>query len=269
MKKYLFLSTVIILFLFSCKKSGDGTSNTLMIGEVISNGYLETEYQYSLDKKLIRNNQYGVVASQPKLSLYVLYEYGPDDQISKRKIFSSNDTLNNWYVLSHDNAGRLTRMDWYLLGATVYEYRIYEYDQQNRMIKYTVKNGANNATKSYMEYTYDDQGRLDLQKNYTWYTDRFKLTQEIDYVPAGKNVYKHWQQFMTYAGDLQVTELTSESVHTLSYDEDGKVTADFTETATGRQYNNDGYLVKQTLTRVYVKPANPGNVKNLEYTYVQ
>src|SRR5688572_17525356 len=111
MKKYFFLSTVAILFLFSCKKSGDGASNTLMIGEVISNGYLENEYQYSLDKKLIRINQYSVVASQAKLGLYMLYEYGPDNQISKRKIFTANDTLNNWYVLSHDNAGRLTRMD--------------------------------------------------------------------------------------------------------------------------------------------------------------
>lgn len=268
MKKYLLLSTVAILFLFSCKKSGDGASNTLMIAEVISNGYLETEYQYSLDKNLVRYNQYGVVASQPKLSLYAVYEYGPDDQISKRKIFTANDTLNNWYVLSHDNAGRLTRMDWYWLG-TLHEYRIYEYDQQNRMIKYTVKNGANNATKSYIEYTYDDQGRLDLQKLYAWDTDKFRMTQEIDYVPAGKNVYKHWQKFMTYPGDLQVAELTSESMHVLNYDENGKVTTDYTETGTDRQYNGAGYLVKQTVNRVYVKPANPGTVKNLEYTYVQ
>jgi hypothetical protein len=210
-----------------------------------------------------------VVASQPKLSLYVLYEYGPDDQISKRKIFTPNDTLNNWFVLSHDNAGRLTRMDWYLFSNTPYEYRIYEYDQQNRMSKYTVKNGANNATKTYVEYTYDDQGRLDFQKHSAWDTDKFKLTQEVDYVPAGKNVYKHWQKFMTYAGDLQVTELTSESVHTLLYDDNGKVTTDWTETATGRQYNGAGYLVKQTLTKVYTKPANPGGVRNLEYSYVQ
>ena len=122
-----------------------------MIAEVISNGYLENEYQDSLDKKLVRYNQFIVVASQPKLNLYVVYEYGPDDQINKRKIFTPNDTLNNWYVLSHDNAGRLTRMDWYATGATLYEYRLYEYDQQDRMAKYTVKNGANNSTKSYME----------------------------------------------------------------------------------------------------------------------
>ena len=202
MKKYFFLPVVALLFLFSCKKSGDGASNTFMIGEVLTNGYLESEYQYALDKKLVRYNQYNVVASQAKLGLYVLYEYGPDDQISKRKIFTSNDTLNNWYVLSHDNAGRLTRMDWYAFGATVTEYRIYEYDQQNRMSKYTVKNGANNATKGYVEYTYDDQGRLDLQKHYSWDTDKFKLTQEVDYVPAGKNVYNHWQKFMTYAVGL-------------------------------------------------------------------
>ena len=269
MKKYFFLPVVAILFFFSCKKSGDGASNTFMIGEVLTNGYLESEYQYALDKKLVRYNQYNVVASQAKLGLYVLYEYGPDDQISKRKIFSSNDTLNNWYVLSHDNAGRLTRMDWYAFGATVTEYRIYEYDQQNRMSKYTVKNGANNATKGYVEYTYDDQGRLDLQKHYSWDTDKFKLTQEVDYVPAGKNVYNHWQKFMTYAGDLQVAQLTSESTHVLYYDDNGKVTTDYTTTATGRQYNGAGYLVRQTLTRVYIKPANPGNVANMEYTYVQ
>jgi hypothetical protein len=269
MKKYLFLPTIAILFLISCKKGGDGSSNTLMLAEVYSNGYLENEYQFSLDKLLIRHNQYTVVASQPKLVSYVLFEYGPDDQISKRKIFTANDTLNNWHVLSHDNAGLLTRMDWYLVAGTVTEYRIFEYDQQNRMTKYTIKNGGTNATKSYVEYTYDDQGRLDYQKHYSWDTDKFKLTQEFDYVPAGKNVYKHWQKFMTYPGDLQVSALTSESVHAISYDDNGKVTADWTETATGRQYNEAGYLVKQTLNKVYVKPANPGNVRNLEYNYVQ
>lgn len=268
MKKYLFIPTVAILFFISCKKGSDGTSNTLMIGEVHSNGYLETEYLYSTDKLLMRYNQYSVVASQPKLTLYVLYEYGPDDQISKRKIFA-NDTLNNHYVLSHDNAGLLTRMDWYFPGTTLFEYRVYEYDQQGRMVKYTLKNGANNATKSYVEYTYDNEGRLDSQKHYVWDTNKFRLTHELDYVPAGKNVYKHWQKFMTYPGDLQVSELTSESVHGLYYDDNGKVTTDFTETATGRQYNSAGYLMKQTLTRTYVKPANPGNVRNLEYTYVQ
>lgn len=269
MKKYSFLLMAIVFVFSSCKKSGDGASNTLLLSEVYRNAHLDLQITYSTEKWPLRYDEYGVVGNQSQLSLYILYEYGPNDLISKRKIFTPNDTLNNSYSLSYDNNNRLTRMDWLFPGNTLYNYRLYEYDQQNHVSKYTVKKGSDNANLTYNEYSYDGEGRLDSQKSYSWSTNKWVLNYEIDYTPAGKNVYAHWQKFMTYPADLMVADLVTESKHAIYYDNDGKVTADWTETATNRVLNNAGYVTKQTLTKHFTKPANADDIRTMEYSYIQ
>lgn len=268
MKKYFFHLIIACIAFSSCKKGGDDTSNTLLLAEVYTNGLLDNQYLYSSDKLLLRFNQFSVSGNQSILGLYVLYEYDQDGLIEKRKVFSS-DTLNNYYIHSYDNGKRLTRMDWLVSGNALYEYRLYEYDQQNRMIKYSIRNGGTDATKNYTEFVYDAQGLLDVQRSYVWKSNNFLLSQEVDYVPAGKNVYAHWQKFMTFAGDLLVSELTAESRHVRTFNDDGTVVSDYTETGTNRKYNGSGYLVSQTIKKIYVKPALAETVRNMEYTYIQ
>lgn len=266
MKKYILFLIAAIAALSSCKKSGDGTSNTLLLSEVYYNGFLDNEYIYAADGRMLRFNQYSVVGNQSKLGLYVLNEHDADGLVIKRKIFAS-DTLNNYYVLSYDNAKRLARMDWYLTANSLLEYRLYEYDQKDRIAKYTIKNGASNANKSYVEFIYDDQSRLDKQTHYTWKTNKWVKSIETDYTSTGKNPYGHWQKYMTYPSDMLVGELQADSRHTQNFDDDGNVTSDYTETATNKKYNGGGYVTSQTLTKTYVKPVSPNVVRNMEYFY--
>lgn len=266
MKKNILILASCIVVLASCKKGGDGLSNTLMLGEVYRNGHLDAEYIYTTDKDLVRHNEYNAAGNQSVLYLYVLYEY-TGGLISKRKTFAS-DTLNNFHTLTYDNANRLSRMDWHVFGPGSQEYRLYEYNAEGLVSKYTIKSTSSNKTKSYVEFTYDNEGRLTNQKNYSWQTDHFFLFSNVDFTPAGKNVYKHWQKFKTYPSDLWIAELSAEVRHVTNYNDAGTATSDWTETSTNRQYNSAGYLVKQTVTKTYVKPANPSEVRQMEYNYV-
>jgi hypothetical protein len=269
MKKNIFLLISCFFALASCKKSGDGLSNTLMIGEVYRNGHLDAELIYAADKRLIRYNEYSVHDNQSVMGLYSLYEYGPGGQVAKRKVLTSGDTLNNYYLLTYDNSDQLSRFDWYIFGSELAEYRLFEYDQQGRISKYTTKSGKYHTDKNYSEFTYDEQGRLTNQKHYTWNTDKFYLSSNVDFTPAGKNVYVHWKKFKMNPSDFWIGELNAESRHTVNFKSDGEVLADVLETGTNRQYNGAGYLIKQTVTKTYNKPAFETEVRSMEYVYVQ
>lgn len=267
MKKY--LSPLLIVLLFSCKKSGDGTSNTLLMAEIYRNGHLDNQYLWSADKDLLRFNEFSVSGNQSNLSLYVLYEYGPDGNMKHRKVFTPNDTLNNRYELMYDNGGRLSRMDWYFPGNTLYNYRLYEYDQEDRMKKVTEKKGGTNDNIAYTEYTYDEEGRMINSQRFSWATDKWRKTQDHDYMTTGKNVYEHWQKFMSMPTDMYVNELTMASKRIRLYTGDGDVGTDYKDSATNKKYNGSGYLVSQTITRYYTKPVQSNVVWELEYIYLQ
>lgn len=267
MKKHFLLMIASFVLAMSCKKSGDGLSNTLMLGEVYKNGLLEAEYFYS-NKKLVRQNQYNVSNSQGKLSLYILYEYDQNDKIEKKKIFAPNDTLNNTTVFSYDNAARISRTDFQFNG-TLFYYTLYEYDAQNRFEKITDKDGGNNANQDYTQYAYDNEGRLTSQQQFIWHMNTWKKSSYITYIPAGKNTYAHWQSYTISPFDMYRSELNMASKQTLGYDNNETLTTERKDSAHNKQYNGAGYLISQTITRKYIKPAKADEVFEMEYKYVQ
>lgn len=269
MKKNILLLTGCMIALASCKKTGDGLSNTLMIGEVIRNGILESSYTWTTDNLLIRQNEYGSSGGQSVLFLYVTCAYDADGKMTDRKIFTPNDTLNNRYELFYDVQGRLSRVDYFFPGNTINNYRIYEYDQQNRIIKYTQKNGSSNKSEAYNEYAYDNEGRLTMQRRFIWNSDKWKKTYEYEIIPAGKNVYDHWQKFMTLPTEFDRIELNMASKHVITYDLSENVASDYIDSAANRQYNGSGYLTSHQVTRTWNKPVKPQENWQLQYNYVQ
>jgi hypothetical protein len=268
MKKNLLLLMAGILVFISCKKGGDGTSNTLMLAEVYKNGLLEVEYIYSTDKKMVRYDEYSVSGNQSNLFLYVLLDYGANGKPAKWKIFTPNDTLNNWYDLYYDAQARVSRSDrWF--NSSILSYKLIEYDTQDRYSKITEKNGSTNANIYYTTYTYDDQSRLTAQQRYFWSSNKWNLDLDYTYVPAGKNVYDHFQPYTLSPTDMYRSELNMASKHVVDYDNTGNVTSEYSDSTTNKKYNSSSFLVSQTITRKWIKPVKADEVWEMEYVYVQ
>jgi hypothetical protein len=268
MKKISILLAACLIVFASCKKSGDGTSNTLMIGEVLRNSILSQKYTWSSDNQLIRYNEYSSSNGQSILFLYATSEYDADGNMKHRKIFTPNDTLNNRFEMFYDAAGRLTRVDYFFPGNTLNHYRIYEYDAQDRIIKYTQKDKSNKA-EAYNEYAYDNEGRLTMQRRFFWNSDKWKKNYEYEYVTTGKNAYEHWEKFMQLPTDLSRSELNMASRHVITYDLSENESNNYIDSATEKQYNSSGYLVKQKITRTWTKPVKPVESWEMQYNYVQ
>ena len=267
MKKSL-VALLALSFTIACQKSGDGTSNTLFLSEVYKNGQLDIAYLFSTQRQLLQQNDYVVNNGQSNLALYATYEYGPNGYIKHRKIFTANDTLNNRYELTYDNSNRLSRMDWIWTANVAHDYRVYEYDPENRITKITEKLSATNANQAYSEYEYDDQGRLKAQHRYYWQSNKWVKNYDYEFIPAGKNVYNHWQKFMTSPFDFYRSELNYASRKAWFYDNSGNVTTEYKDSATEKQYNGSGYLVKQKITRSYTKPVKPDEITEMQYDYI-
>src|SRR5688572_10119010 len=108
-----------------------------------------------------------------------------------------------------------------------------------------------------------------MQRRFFWNSDKCKKNYEYEYVTTGKNAYEHWKKFMQLPTDLSRNELNMASRHVITYDLSENESNNYIDSATEKQYNSSGYLVKQKITRTWTKPVKPVESWEMQYNYVQ
>lgn len=270
MKKICFFILFASLAL-ACKKDGSGSgSGKMLLSKEFFNGLLQIEYIYSTGGNLIRLNNYTVGGGLSTLSSYRLYEYDVNNNIRQVYHFSKEYNPTVRRVFTWSPQGRVTRID----EATSFDgdddldnmdyFEVFAYDVNGQLGSVT-RREMNYAMHSITEYTYDDKGCLATFKS--TYSDNgdMVLKQQMEIDPDAKPVPEYWKELLVLPTDMGLYEHYITGQKYTSY-WSGPIGAVSNWTYIDRQYNNQGYLTKQTER---LESSGSVNMNERTFEYVQ
>lgn len=276
MKRLFFLlCTVMCIFgiTHSCKKDtvpptpGD---KPLLTG-VSLNGITVFELAYDSDKRLNRLDYYFNGA----FSSYTLFEYDESGLRESRRYDADDHALEYRWVFTLDNFGRVIRSDNYS-GPDPEEPNSvseFEYNTSDQLISQEFRIPGDPAY-SLEEYAYGQQGSL-ITFDRTLHPGgpgeylRFRA----EYTPGDKPLPPEWKNYLFALGvtgsDSYVWDMFSSGSHNTSWNDEGEITGDNEYTASQQQYNSQGYLTSQVITRDDLLDDDPDEVHEFTYSYSQ
>jgi hypothetical protein len=265
--KNLFFFIMLALFASSCKKEGSGGDDKWLLSKVYFNGLLDNEYIYNTSGRLIRVIYYSTGGGTSTLSTSQLYEYNADGTVKEIRNFSSEYKPTKRLVYTYSQ-GRITRMD----EASIFTgsadlsimdfYEIFSYDA-NGLLKNIVRRHADHSNHSRKEFTYDDQGKLATASMLLEVDDEMEIKEYIEVNAGAKAMPAHWKENLITPTDYQWYDLMIPSKKYTSY---WSVPAGTLHiwSYTDRQYNDDGYVVKQ-IEKLEAYGAVNTNERTFEY----
>lgn len=250
MKKIL-LIMLVAASVVACKKDGSGSgSNKLLLSKIFRKGLLETEYIYNTEGKVVRNNNYTTGGGVSTLSTYRLYEYNNDGALDQVWHFSKayNPTVRR--VHSYNAQGKLTRVD----ESTIFAgddnldhmdyFETYEYNTGGQLVSET-RRLVNYTLHSRTDYTYDNKGDLATYESWYWENGGWVLKQHMDVDPPNKPMPDHWKAMLLVPTDMNLYTFFIPGQKYTSY-WSGPVGSVGIWSYLDRQYNNQGYVIKET-----------------------
>jgi hypothetical protein len=239
-------TAILLAGLFACKKDNDNNKQ-LHLGKVFKDGLLEIEYFYTPDKKPIRRNYYNTNNGTSSFSGFRLYEYNTEKLLETMTEFSKNHGFINKYTIQYDANRKPTRMDDLKNDNTLQFYHIFDYDGQGDLTKYSVYNAATSKKTVEATLTYA-QHRLTKIIRRTYINNPPTLFDSSTYSFSNKTLPSNWNYFESFVfgslpnGDRTFIDMICDSSF-YYYSDAPPATHSYVLSA--RQYNNEGYLIKQ------------------------
>ncbi|HEY3429667.1 MAG TPA: hypothetical protein VGK39_03250 [Cyclobacteriaceae bacterium] len=273
MKKliYALCQAICIVLLATSCSNDDNPPPKLLLTSITSDGLPLVELTYDSERKLRKVDYYD---EDGALTGYVLYEYNEDD-IQELLRYNEDHDLVVRSVFTLDNAGRVIKTEDYTAFSdfeNVTSTTIFTYDPSGRL-KSKAFGTFFYPEYTFEEFTYDNKGRL-IKSLVTAYPNQpLEYTSvQTDFTPR-KKMYAHWADYVFLLAlsdlDLYVKELFNNTTHEKTWDEDGEIESEYDTDATDKQFNSDGYLIKQFLTRKSLLETEPDVVREMTYEYTE
>jgi hypothetical protein len=102
-----------------------------------------------------------------------------------------------------------------------------------------------------------------------------RVAAETDFTMGDKTIYSHWTNDVLVMGPLvsgfdgYVWEMFNVSRQSKSWNEDGETTALIQTSAAEREFNEDGYLVRQVVTEKNLLKQEADEVREMSYEYIE
>lgn len=184
--------------------------------------------------------------SQPsKVSGQTIYTWGPGEKIIQHEYTS----------LSGADSGQIT-------------VRVkYTYDAAGRISKQSWVDLVTDKTYTSRDLTYYNNGNLRSSAVY-YYTPAPELKWQTDYSPEGNPIPPGLIKTQGFPLNFLLYDLVAGEEHSYVYN-NGQVSAETNDIFSNRQYDEKGYVLKQTVTRKNILPAGPDKISEMKYEYVQ
>lgn len=232
----------------SCSKEDNTASlQKLFLSKTYLNGYLNGEYRYDSDFKLLSLYYYDSLGN---VLSHLDYDTNDKGQIIKTSYFDAENRLHYYYSDEFNSEGLMSRSSYFRLqSGTTDPERVssteYEYNTKRRCIKILYLNGSDNMQYyRTLEYTGTNATK------YYFYTPQDSLVGFIDMTYDTKKI-----PYLPLT-DIGTSENNPVRLSSPSEDANGKITLRFAANSVisvwaykvEYEYDNSGYPTKKTIT---------------------
>lgn len=270
----------IILFLLApvligaCKKDKNGAAapKTVLLSRSLYDGHNNNRYFYNADNLLIRFESYN---DEPPngLTSYALIEYDAKGHITQLTSYQSpGEIATNRTLVQYNGSDQIESAQFYdLQGATPNtpsSSQTWKYNAKGDWISMDTKD-KNNKLLRRVNLSYYADGSLKQTDEYKENSNQLYLVAKSIYSVPGGFYPPGLDQMKILLGPDLTGVLFNETIQHYSYDQNGVITYNSTLQMSGREYNANGSLAKQTITIKRIKPANTDLVHYAEYEYIE
>ena len=245
----------------------------VLLTKVSKDGITVMELKYDIDRKLTRVNYH----SNGDLTFYDLIDYDPQGRPYEMQRYAVDPpNAGRKSVFTTDNFGRIIKSENYYNVDNFQnpqdEY-VLSYDPSGRL-ESRFYASADNTSMSLTEFTYGEHNNPVQSKIIINPGEANEyVVAESDFTLQDKPLYSHWRNDVILLGlsfvgfDDYVLEMFNVNTHWTTWNKDGNITSETETDATEHQFNSNGYLIRQVLTRHNLFKQEPDLVREMTYEY--
>ena len=272
MKNLILLFAAGILILSCKKETGGGHPKEVLLTEIKNDGLIENRMEYNSDNQITKIEGYNMEQTNNTAVSYVAFQYNADGQIKEYTAYGMPGNIPAQKVtVVYDSVGKLVSTSTYELGgptphAASFTATFY-YNAKGLVSKSVSKNKEGKNT-SQTNYSYYDEGHLKERQSWRaegdvlWLSSRYTFSIPNGYHPNGM------EQIRVLTGAEFIAGLHSDAINYKFYDQNGPINREYSDIMSGREYNTDGSLKQQVVTRKKVKPEGDDSSVIREYKYI-
>jgi hypothetical protein len=276
MKKIMLLVAVCSLALSCKKESGAGKPKEVLLAEVKTDGLIEIRVEYTSDNLIKKIEGYKAELNDNTIQTYIIFQHNPDGQIKEYTAYGMpGDIPVQKYVVTYDSVGKMVSNAFYeLLGPTPNKATSTTYYTYNNkgLVGKTVSKDKNGTPTNQTNYSYYDDGQLKEKQGWRseggvlWLSSKYSFSMPTGFTPSG------FEQIRVLNGSEYTASMNSDAVNYKFYDQSGFMNREYSDIMSARQYNADGSLKQQVVTRKYIKPEpdddDDDDAEIKEYKYI-
>jgi hypothetical protein len=268
MKKYLVI--LYVLLSLGCKKNKESVPGDLALSKQYMNNILISERTYTADGKVAKEQSYDEQTGA--VGYAIEYEYDSYGRLLKEKQYDPAKKPSGIVSYYWKSNGRLEKHELLTMsGADSGKITIrvkYTYDAEGRIAKQSWVDLLTDKVDNSREMNYYDNNNLKSVVGYYYYGGPAELKYRVDYLPEGDTLPPGLTNRGGYIIDFRLPDFVADKMYYKYYD-DALVTTEMNTLYTNRQYNERGYLKSQKVTLKKIKPANPDEVNEYRYEYIE
>lgn len=261
------------IILFSCKKeTGGGHPKEVLLTEIKEDGLIANRMEYNSDNLITKIEGYTMELTNNTVSAYVAFKYNADGQIKEYTAYGMPGNVPaQKEVITYDSAGRLVGASTYELGGPTPNQPSYSttyYYNAKGLVSKSVTKNKDGENSSQTNWLYYDDGHLKEKQSWRaedgvlWLSSKYSYSIPSGYYPTGM------EQLRVLIGNDFIAGMHSDGINYKFYDQNGYMKKEYFEIMSGREYNTDGSLKQQVVTRHKVKPEGDDEATIREFKYI-
>ena len=268
--KNIFLLIVLFVLVLagSCKKDTNTAPKETALYKIFENGVLTTEYIYSPQKKLIRQNFFD--DSTGLLIFYFAYEYDAKSNPLREKQYSPANKLDYQKTYTW-NGQEVEKSETQILYGTdsgkVTTRLKYSYDINGRLARYSWVDVLTDKIYQATNIVYHSNGSLKSRAMYS-YNPLQELEAKTDYEASVISLPSNPYKFNVDPIRVQTAEFTASESHFHRYN-GAAITLESKRIFSDRQFNNRNFVTKQTVITKKILPAGADEIIVYNYEYIE
>jgi hypothetical protein len=271
--KKIILFVLLPAMLGGCKKGNDApAAKTILLSRSLYNGHTNSRYYYSTENRLIKVESYDEKPPNA-LTYYSTIEYDATGHITQITNYQApGDIATGRTVVQYNANNQLaSALNYDLQGATPNApstSQNWTYNANGDWIKLEVKD-KNDKLLRRVNLSYNADGSLKQTEEYEAANNLLFLVGKTIYSVPGGAYPPGLDQLKILLGPDQTAMLFNEGIQFYSYDQNSVIKFNIGYQMSGREYNANGTLSKQTITVKRIKPPFPDEVKYAQYEYIE
>lgn len=277
--KSIVLSAVFIFSIsifISCKKDGSGGSSQpkeTLLSEARVNGMTSMKINYNSDRLPAKLESYSIDPANPKMVQYLDFKYNAEGKITEVTSFEmpANQPVSK-SVFEYDANGKLAKGYAYDLQSidpnTPYITSTFTCNDKNLVTKIVDKDKSGKSLYQ-RNLSYFEDGRTKEHQLWQPNGDMLWMSGKVTYSSPSGSYPAGLDQLRSIIGGDMFGILYSDVVVELKYSKVGVITNHIKEQMSNREFDEEGFLIKQTVTRDIIVPAVEGEVLAMELKYIK